>query len=90
MVKSLSLELIPRGIRVNAISPGPISTPLWGRMGLPPTVEKIVTGEVSNKSPIKRFGAPDEVARVALFLATEESSYIVGHEIVVDGGMSLL
>lgn len=90
LVKSLGLELIGRGIRINAISPGPISTPMYGRLGLPDKLEQMIKDEILSKSPIKRFGGPEEVARAALFLATDDSSYIVGDEIVVDGGMSLL
>ena len=90
MVKTLGLELIGRGIRINAISPGPIATPMYGRVGLPSEVEQMIKAEIQNKSPIKRFGEAEEVAKVALFLASDDSSYIVGDEIVVDGGMSLL
>jgi len=90
LVQTLGLELIGRGIRVNAISPGPITTPMWGKFGLPDEAAQTVREEVQRKSPAKRFGDADEVARVALFLASEDSSYIVGQEIVVDGGMSLL
>ncbi|MBT0665292.1 SDR family oxidoreductase [Geobacter pelophilus] len=90
LVKSLGLELIGRGIRVNAISPGPIATPMYGRVGLPNEVEQMVKAEIQGKSPLKRFGESEEVAKVALFLASDDSSYIVGDEIVVDGGMSLL
>lgn len=90
LVQTLALELIGRGIRVNAISPGPITTPMWGKFGLPDAALQAVTDEVQRKSPIKRFGNSEEVAQVALFLASTESSYIVGQEIVVDGGMSLL
>jgi len=90
LVQTLGLELIPRGIRVNAISPGPITTPMWGRMGLPSEVEQAATAEVERKSPIKRFGSADEVAKLALFLASDDASYVVGQELVVDGGMSLL
>jgi NAD(P)-dependent dehydrogenase (short-subunit alcohol dehydrogenase family) len=90
LVQTLGLELIGRGVRVNAISPGPITTPMWGKFGLPDDAAQAVRDDVQRKSPIKRFGEPDEVARVALFLASDESSYIVGQEIVVDGGMSLL
>ncbi|HJV82208.1 SDR family oxidoreductase [Noviherbaspirillum sp.] len=90
IVKSLALELIERGIRVNAISPGPIATPIFDRFGLPAEVVKAVKGEIERKSPIKRFGTPDEIAKVALFLASDDSAYVVGEEIVVDGGMSLL
>jgi NAD(P)-dependent dehydrogenase (short-subunit alcohol dehydrogenase family) len=90
LVQSLSLELIDRGIRVNAISPGPIDTPIFDRIGLPPEVAQGIKGEIERKSPIKRFGTPEEVAKVALFLASDDSAYVVGEEIVVDGGMSLL
>lgn len=90
LVESLSLELIGRGIRVNAISPGPIATPMFDSFGLPPEVVQGVKGEIERKSPIKRFGTPEEVARVALFLASDDAAYVVGEEIVVDGGMSLL
>jgi NAD(P)-dependent dehydrogenase (short-subunit alcohol dehydrogenase family) len=65
LVKSLGLELIGRGIRVNAISPGPIATPMYGRVGLPDGVEQMVKAEIQGKSPIKRFGESEEVAKVA-------------------------
>jgi NAD(P)-dependent dehydrogenase (short-subunit alcohol dehydrogenase family) len=90
LVQSLGLELIGKGIRVNAISPGPIATPIWGKFGLPSGMEDAIKEEVQRKSPAKRFGEPAEVANAALFLACDDSSYVVGHEIVVDGGMSLL
>lgn len=90
LVQTLGLELIGRGIRVNAISPGPITTPMWGKFGLPDEAMQAVKDEVQRKSPIKRFGESEEVAQVAVFLASTDSSYIVGQEIVVDGGMSLL
>lgn len=90
LVQTLGLELIPRGIRINAISPGPITTPMWHKFGMPDDAVQAVKDEVERKSPAKRFGAPEEVARTALFLACDDASYIVGQEIVVDGGMSLL
>lgn len=90
LVKSLGLELIARGIRVNAISPGPIATPIFNRFGLPDAIAQTIKSEIEVKSPSKRFGTPEEVAKAVLFLASEDSSYLVGEEIVVDGGMSLL
>lgn len=90
LTQTLGLELIGRGIRVNAISPGPISTPMFDRFGLPAEAAQAIKDEIQRKSPIKRFAEPDEVARVALFLACEDASYVTGHEVVVDGGMSLL
>lgn len=90
LAKSLALELIVRGIRVNALSPGPIATPMFDRLGLPPALAAEKKAVIAAKSPSRRFGGADEVARCALFLACADSSYIVGEEIVVDGGMSLL
>jgi NAD(P)-dependent dehydrogenase (short-subunit alcohol dehydrogenase family) len=90
LVKSLGLELIGRGVRINAISPGPIATPIFDRFGLPGEMVHAIKGEIERKSPSKRFGTTDEVAKTALFLASDDSTYVVGEEIVVDGGMSLL
>ncbi len=90
MVQSLALELISRGIRVNAINPGPIETPIYSKFGVPNDVESAIKEDIERKSPIGRFGRPEEIAKSVLFLATEDSSYLVGEEIVVDGGMSLL
>lgn len=90
LVKSLGLELIGRGVRINAISPGPIATPMFDRFGLPGEMVHAIKSEIERKSPSKRFGATDEIAKTALFLASDDSAYVVGEEIVVDGGMSLL
>lgn len=90
MVQSLGLELIGRGIRVNAISPGPIATPIFERFGLPDEMVRSVKAQMASKSPMQRFGEPEEVAKVALFLASDDASYVVGDEIVVDGGMSVV
>jgi NAD(P)-dependent dehydrogenase (short-subunit alcohol dehydrogenase family) len=90
LVQTLSMELIERGIRVNAISPGPIDIPGFGsRWGMPPEAVQAARDEFVSKSPMKRFGKPDEVANAALFLASDDSSYIVGAELVVDGGVTL-
>ncbi|HLO61351.1 MAG TPA: SDR family oxidoreductase [Azonexus sp.] len=90
LVGSLALELIARQIRINAVSPGPIATPMFDRFGLPAEASQAIKAQIQAKSPIGRFGGPDELAKVNLFLASDDSSYIVGEEIVVDGGMSLL
>lgn len=90
LVKSLGLELIGKGIRINAVSPGPIDTPIFDRIGLPPEQAAEKRRNITERSPMHRFGRPDEVAKAALFLASEDSSYMIGEEVVVDGGMSLL
>ena len=88
LVQSLGLALIERGIRINAINPGPIDTGGFNRLPLPPDVFHSIKSNIQGRSPIKRFGTPEEIANVALFLASDESSYVVGEEIVVDGGIS--
>ena len=90
LARSLSAELIERGIRVNAVAPGPIETPIYGRLGLPPeAVQELATGILS-RVPMKRFGTSEEVAAAVLFLASPESAYVTGIEITVDGGMAQL
>jgi NAD(P)-dependent dehydrogenase (short-subunit alcohol dehydrogenase family) len=90
LVQSASLELADRGIRINAISPGPIDTPGFGRWGVPQEVVDAAREDFTRRSPAKRFGTAAEVAEVALFLASDASSYVMGTELVVDGGMTLL
>jgi NAD(P)-dependent dehydrogenase (short-subunit alcohol dehydrogenase family) len=85
--RTLTSELISRGIRINVVSPGPITTPIFGRTGLPQDVVDGYARDLVAKVPMKRFGKPEEVADTVLFLATPESSYITGVDINVDGGM---
>lgn len=85
--RTLTTELVDRGIRVNVVSPGPITTPIFGRMGLPKEALDELARDVQTKVPMKRFGKPEEIASTVLFLATPESSYITGVDINVDGGM---
>lgn len=86
--KTLAIELAARGIRVNSISPGPISTPIYSKMGMPDDMLQSFAAGVQAKIPMKRFGEARDVAQVALFLATGESSFLTGSEISVDGGKS--
>lgn len=90
LTRTLAAELASRHIRVNAIAPGPIETPIFGRMGMPPeAVQQMVEG-ILQQSPMHRFGAANEVANVALFLASNQSSYLTGGEVCVDGGIGQL
>lgn len=90
LTQSMGLALIGRGVRVNAICSGPIDTPMFYRGGIPTEVIQPRLDALAQRSPRKRFGTPDEVARLVLFLASDDSSYVVGEEIVIDGGLSLL
>lgn len=90
LVRSASLELAPRGIRVNAVSPGPIDTPGFGRWDVPREVVDAARADMTKRSPLQRFGTAEEVARAVLYLASPASSYVVGAELVVDGGFSQL
>ena len=80
--------MAPRGIRVNAVSPGAISTPFYGKIGLPDAVLSEVASSITQKIGLKRFGESVELARSVLFLASEDSSYTTGTELVVDGGLT--
>jgi NAD(P)-dependent dehydrogenase (short-subunit alcohol dehydrogenase family) len=88
--RTLAVELAPRGVRVNVLSPGPIDTPILKKVGLGPEQEKEFVKTVVSKSLFKRLGTAEEVARAARFLLSEEeSSNITGVELVIDGGVRL-
>lgn len=84
----LTNEVKSRGIRVNTIAPGPIETPIYGKMGLPAEVVEGMGGEFAKAIPLGRFGQSEEIATTALFLASDDASFINGIEIEVDGGLS--
>ena len=86
LARTLSGELIGRGIRVNAVSPGPVTTPLHGKIGMGEADIAGLTGQI----PAGRFGRPSEIAKAVVFLASDEASFTVGSELVIDGGMSNL
>ncbi|NER18043.1 SDR family NAD(P)-dependent oxidoreductase [Spongiivirga citrea] len=84
----LTSEVKSRKIRVNAVAPGPIATPLYGKMGLPEETVTEMGNNFAQLVPLGRFGTSEEVAKAALFLASEDASYINGVELEVDGGLS--
>ncbi len=85
LTKVAAMELGPHGIRVNSIHPGGINTQMGNPMGSPEAEANLAyTGQ-----PIQRIGAPEEVARTTLFLASDDASYICGAELAVDGGMTI-
>ena len=87
LTRTTAAELAARGIRVNAVAPGPIVTPIFGRTGLPQETIDEFAKDVLGKVPMKRFGQPEEVAAAVAFLASQDASYITGVELNVDGGM---
>lgn len=87
LARTAASELVGRGIRVNAVAPGPIVTPIFGKTGLPrEVVDEYAKGFLA-QVPMKRFGQPEEVAGAVAFLASQDASYITGVEINVDGGL---
>ena len=87
LAKGAASELVGTGVRVNAICPGLIETgmtrPIFERAR-----EKGTEGKIGQLNPLQRHGVPEEMAKVALFLASDEASYVNGHAVVADGGLS--
>jgi NAD(P)-dependent dehydrogenase (short-subunit alcohol dehydrogenase family) len=86
LARTLSGELISRGIRVNAVSPGPVATPLHDKLGL---TGNNLDGLVA-QIPLGRRGTPNEIAQAVVFLASDEGAFTVGAEFIIDGGMRTL
>jgi len=89
-VRSWAMELKDRKIRVNAVSPGPIETAALEKAGIPPEMMEQAIAGFTTQVPLGRRGKPEEIAAVVSFLASDESSYITGVELAVDGGMAQL
>ena len=87
LARTLSGELLERGIRVNSIAPGPIDTPIFGKLGMPAEGLKQAKEQFAGMVPMKRFGTPDELATGVLFLASDDSTFIAGIDLPVDGGL---
>ncbi|WP_267226211.1 SDR family oxidoreductase [Dyella silvae] len=90
LARTLSAELLPRGARVNVLSPGPVSTPIYGKLGVDAGTLETVAAQIQSQIPLGRFGHPEEIAATVLHLTSPESAFIVGTEIIADGGMSQL
>ncbi len=88
--RNWAIELKSRRIRVNVLSPGPTDTPVLGKLGVAPESRASFEKAMSDAIPLGRMGQPEEVARAALFLASDASSFITGVNVRVDGGMVLL
>lgn len=88
--RTMSAELVGNGIRVNVISPGPIDTPLFAKTGMSKEQMKEMAEGIAQMVPMKRFGKSEEIAAAVLFLASDDSSFVLGAELSVDGGMTQL
>lgn len=89
LARTLSAELLDKGIRVNVLTPGLTETPILSRdIGLSSEVRNKIAANILTRIPVKRLGSAEEMAKAALFLASSDSSYCVGSEIVVDGGLT--
>ena len=89
LARTLSNELAPRGIRVNEVSPGMIETPIYAKLGMSTDQVAGLKGMMVDMVPVKRIGTAEEVAKAALFLASDDSSYLLGSKIRIDGGFAL-
>ena len=87
LAKTLSADLLQRGVRVNVVSPGPVATPIFDRMGLPEEAARQLKEQITERVPLKRFGHPEDIAAAVLYLSSSESAFVVGTELVIDGGM---
>ena len=88
LIRAAAAELAARKVRVNAISPGPIETPIFGKLGLSTKASQELLQGIASGVPLGRIGSADEVAGAAVFLASEDASFITGSEIAVDGGFA--
>jgi NAD(P)-dependent dehydrogenase (short-subunit alcohol dehydrogenase family) len=88
LARSLAVELAPRRIRVNCIAPGPTDTPMWHKLGVSPKHIEQLLSAIKGRLKTAELGTPQDVAEVALFLASEAAGHVTGQEIVVDGGLN--
>lgn len=85
--RTAATELAPRKIRVNAVNPGPVSTPIFGKTGIPEEQLNGMANAMQERIPLKRFGQPEEIAKLVTFLASDDAQFITGGEYNIDGGM---
>lgn len=90
LIRSLSSELISRKIRLNSVNPGPIETPIFGKMGMPAEQLDETAKWIISQVPHGRFGKADEVAQAVSYLLSDQASYVTGVELTIDGGMTTL
>jgi NAD(P)-dependent dehydrogenase (short-subunit alcohol dehydrogenase family) len=88
LARTLAIELAGRKIRVNVVSPGPIATPIFGKLGLPQAAVEQMAAGILAQVPLNRFGEPNEIAGSVVFLCSTDAAFITGQELIIDGGMA--
>jgi NAD(P)-dependent dehydrogenase (short-subunit alcohol dehydrogenase family) len=89
LARVASIELAPKGIRVNAITPGPFDTPIFGKSGAPQEKLDQFAEAIKQKILVKRYGTPNELGKLVSFLTSDDACFITGSDYVIDGGMSI-
>lgn len=87
--RTAATELAARNIRVNAVNPGPVSTPIFGKTGMPEDQLNGFAQAMQERIPLKRFGQPEEIAKLVSFLASDDAAFITGGEYNIDGGINV-
>jgi NAD(P)-dependent dehydrogenase (short-subunit alcohol dehydrogenase family) len=87
--RTASTELAPRKIRVNSVNPGPVYTPIFGKTGMPEEQLNGFAEAMQNRVPLKRFGQPEDIAKLVAFLASDDAAFITGSEYNIDGGINV-
>jgi NAD(P)-dependent dehydrogenase (short-subunit alcohol dehydrogenase family) len=90
LARTFSAELMPRRIRVNVLSPGPVQTPIVARLGVPDHIAPQLTENIRKQVPLQRFGETREMVAALMFLASADSSFVVGADLRADGGLTNL
>lgn len=85
--RTAATELAPRKIRVNSVNPGPVSTPIFGKTGMNEEQLNGFASAMQDRIPLKRFGQPEDIAKLVSFLASDDASFITGSEYNIDGGV---
>jgi NAD(P)-dependent dehydrogenase (short-subunit alcohol dehydrogenase family) len=87
--RTAATELAPRQIRINAVNPGPVQTPIFGKTGMSEEQLNGFAGAMQSRIPLKRFGQPEDIAKLVAFLASDDASFITGSEYNIDGGINV-
>lgn len=87
--RTAATELAPRKIRINSVNPGPVYTPIFEKTGMDEEQLKGLSEAMQERIPLKRFGTPEDVAKLVTFLASDDASFITGSEYTIDGGMNI-